>query len=180
MESTVLGNIKNSNDNGSKEARTELFKISLHEMATHPIAGIGPGNFQIFGDWHVAHNTYTEIGAEAGVPALLIFLALLGRTVLNLRRAYKSEEYKRNVELQIFTGAMLASVAAFVVGAAFSSTEYELFPYFMVGYSTVLYHMACVFPKKRPGEAALQAKDVQSGPTPAYGRGGPRQAAWLR
>jgi O-antigen ligase len=182
MESTVLGNIKNSEDRGSKEARTELLKISVREMAEHPIAGVGPGNFQIFGDWKVAHNTYTEIGAEAGVPALIIFVCLMGCTLWNLRRASKSEEYKRNTELQIFTGAMYASVSAFLVGAAFSSTQYELFPYFMVAYTTVLYHMACVFPKRRAAENSDHVPDTgaQVNGRPAYGRSGVRQAAWLR
>jgi putative inorganic carbon (hco3(-)) transporter len=182
MESTVLGNIKDSHDKGSKEARTELLKISLKEMAAHPIAGVGPGNFQIFGDWHVAHNTYSEIGAEAGVPALIIFILFLGRSLVNLRKAAKSEEYKRNPELQIFTGAMYASVSAFLVGAAFSSTQYELFPYFMVAYTTVLYHMACVFPKNRPSEIGqpAQVKESRVSASLDYPQSGRREAAWLR
>ena len=177
MESTVLGNIQNSYDRGSKEARTELFRISVHEMVTHPFTGVGPGNFQIFGDWHVAHNTYTEIGAEAGIPALLLFLAILGRCYVNLRRASKSEEFKRSNELRVFTGAMYAYLAAYLVGAAFSSTQYELFPYFMVAYTTVLYHMACVLPKNVSGLSS--AKDVEPSQAGAQVGGPVRQAAWL-
>jgi O-antigen ligase len=176
MESTVLGNIDHSFDKGSKEARTELFKISMTEMATHPFTGVGPGNFAIFGDWHVAHNTYSEIGAEAGVPALLLFLAILARAFWNLRRTAKSSEYKRNSDLRLFTGAMVASLGAYLVGAAFSSTQYELFPYFMVAYTTVLYHMACVFPSTAKPENQLETgvqRDDRTLPRV-------RQAAWLR
>jgi len=36
---------------------------------------------------------------------------------------------------------MWASLAAYVVGAMFSSTEYQLFPYFMVAYTSVLYRI---------------------------------------
>lgn len=149
MESTVLGKIKYSRDKGSWEARRELLDESIGEMLTHPIVGVGPGNFaSVSGTWHVAHNTYAELGAEAGMPAVLLFILILGKSVINLRRVEKSEAYKKDMEIQVFTGAMLASLAAYIIGAAFADTQYELFPYFMVAYTTALYNMACVFPKQ--------------------------------
>jgi len=178
MESSVMGNIDNSYDRGSKEARTELLRLSLQEMATHPLTGVGPGNFQIFGDWHVAHNTYSEMGAEAGVPALIIFVAILGCAFWNLRRTAKSEEFKKNSETRLFSGAMLASLGAYLVGAAFSSTQYELFPYFMVAYTTVLYHMSCVFPDHGKSEAAATTPEQGNAAAKELRRS--RQAAWLR
>jgi putative inorganic carbon (hco3(-)) transporter len=150
METIFADKVQNSMDNGSKEARTELLKLSLEYMSTHPIFGVGPGNFASFsGSWLIAHNTYTELGAEAGLPALFLFVLILGCALVNLGRVAKSELYKKDPEVNIFTGAMLASWGAFVVGAAFSDTQYELFPYFMIAYTTVLYHMACVFPKQQ-------------------------------
>ena len=150
MESTVLGRIKDSYDQGSREARTELMKESLSDMATHPVFGVGPGNFGSFsGTWRVAHNTYTELGAEAGIPAVFLFLLVLWRAFRNLQRVERSALYKTDVEFRLFTGAMLASFFAYLLGAAFSDTQYELFPYFMIGYTTALYHMACVIPLKK-------------------------------
>src|SRR2546425_8544620 len=58
------------------------------------------------------------------------------------------ERFTQDVEIQIFTGAMWASFAAYLVGAAFADTQYELFPYFLVAYTTVLYHLACVLPNQ--------------------------------
>lgn len=139
--------LEESYDNGSKEARRELLDLSLGYMAKHPIFGVGPGNFEaVSGTWRVAHNTYTELGAEAGLPALFLFLLVLAMACRNLWRVSRSEALKTDTNLEVFTGAMWASFGAFLLGAAFSDTQYELFPYFMVAYTTALYHLACVFP----------------------------------
>ena len=180
MESTVLGRIKDSYDQGSREARTELLKESLSDMATHPFLGVGPGNFASFsGTWRVAHNTYTELGAEAGIPALILFLLVLWRAFKNLRRAERSALYKTDPELRIFTGAMLASFFAYLVGAAFSDTQYELFPYFMVGYTTSLYHMACVIPLNKKAEANNTGADTRRTEF-KYGESRKRDLVWTR
>lgn len=156
MESIFVDNVADSHDRGSKEARTELLKTSLHYMATRPIFGIGPGNFGSYsGYWRVAHNTYTELGAEAGLPALFLFLLILARAFINLKKISKSELYKTDKEVEIFTGALFASWGAYMLGAAFSDTQYELFPYFMVAYTTCFYHMACVLPQKLKQGAIL-------------------------
>ncbi|MBV9574260.1 MAG: O-antigen ligase family protein [Acidobacteriales bacterium] len=179
MESIVATNVQDSHDAGSKAAREELLQISLIDMATHPMVGVGPGNFQaVSGHWFVAHNTYTELGAEGGLPALLLFLLFLGCGFRNLRRVSKSAAYKNDVQIQLFTGAMWASLFAFLLGAFFSDTQYELFPYFMVGYTTALYHLACVFPAKqgsslpalKRGRAFDRFYDPRREPTPASTR----------
>jgi putative inorganic carbon (hco3(-)) transporter len=180
MESTVMGRIKDSYDQGSREAREELMKESFSDMVTHPVFGVGPGNFGSFsGTWRVAHNTYTELGAEAGFPAIFLFLLVLWRAFTNLRRVQKSAYYKTDLELQIFTGAMLASFFAYLVGAAFSDTQYELFPYFMIGYTTALYHMACVIPLKKkvvPNQNTPETRRRELN----YGESGKRDLAWTR
>jgi O-antigen ligase/polysaccharide polymerase Wzy-like membrane protein len=182
MESTVLGKINYSMDRGSWEARKELLDESIDEMIAHPIVGVGPGNFGSYtGTWHVAHNTYTELGAEAGLPALFLFVIILGKSVVNLKRVEKSELYKTDKEIQVFTGAMMASVAAFVIGAFFSDTQYELFPYFMISYTTALYNMACLLPKRQAaGASEKQAGDSSPRQTVKYGESPKSEVVWTR
>ena len=143
VESLFRGNIEGSGDKGSLEARRELLKESIRLSLQHPLFGVGPGNFPaITESWRVAHNTYTELSAEGGIPALILFVLILGLAFRNVRRVRKTIEYARNKEIQLFTSAMWAGLAAYVVGAAFASTEYQLFPYFMVAYTSVLYRLA--------------------------------------
>jgi putative inorganic carbon (hco3(-)) transporter len=143
VESLVLGNIEGSGDKGSLEARRELLKESVRLSFQHPLFGVGPGNFPAATEsWRVTHNTYTELSAEGGFPALILFVVILGLAFRNVRRVRKTDQYGASKEIQFFTSAMWAGLAAYVVGAAFASTEYELFPYFMVAYTSVLYRLA--------------------------------------
>lgn len=158
MSTIVSSSSDDSYDNGSKQAREELFDKSVGFMKSHPVFGIGPGNFEsLSGSWRVAHNSYTELGAEAGIPALLLFVFVLICAFRNLGGASQSHVGDR--ETDIFTGAMWASLAAFVLGAIFSSMEYELFPYFLVAYTSVLYKLT------RTGESATETVAPSLSPT---------------
>jgi len=39
-------------------------------------------------------------------------------------------------------GALMASLAAYLVGAFFADTAYQLFPYYLVAYTSVAYRIA--------------------------------------
>jgi len=130
-------------DNGSSEARKDLLVKSLKITATRPIFGIGPGNFQAYTHlWRVTHNTYTELSSECGIPALLLFLLLLSRAFRNVKYARKSLRANQNRELQLYASALWVALAAYLLGAFFASTAYELFPYYLVTYTTLLYRIA--------------------------------------
>ncbi len=132
-----------SHAQGSVEAREELLKASVKIALQNPIFGVGPGNFVVVaGQWRVAHNTYTEIAAEAGFPAIFLFLWVLVASSQKLRRIRKLPWYSLSGDIQLWTGALWAAMAAYSAGAAFASTEYNLFPYFLVGYICALYNIA--------------------------------------
>lgn len=143
IESLFKGNIEGSDDRGSLEAREGLLKESLWLMVRHPIFGVGPGNFPVVTEeWRVAHNTYTELGAEGGFPAVILFIAMLFMSLKKIRAVQKLPGYARDTSIRLWTSALWAAMAAYVAGAMFASTEYNLFPYFMVGYICALYNIA--------------------------------------
>ena len=142
MQSVFAGNVENSQDNGSMAKRSALLKESLRQTAMHPIFGVGPGCFPMFTDhWQVAHNTYTEFSAEAGIMALSLFLLALTGAFRNLKQLRSSPGYQKDPEVRLYTDALWASLAAFVAGAAFSSTEYNLFCYFIIAYTCALHRI---------------------------------------
>ena len=179
LKSIFVGRIAGSIDHGSEEARKELLITSLHLMAQHPLLGIGPGNFPVVtGEWLVAHNTYSEMGAEVGVPALLLFLLVLGAGFRNLFVAQRSALFKTNLEFRILTGGLMASLAAYMLGAFFADTAYNLFPYFLVAYTCGMRQIgenpeatiaAALPPKPAPAAAELDA--VLAGPANRNFRG---------
>ena len=139
VESIVLGNIEGSGDKGSLEARKALLKKSLMIAATHPLVGVGPGCFLLVDQgWVVAHNSYTELAAEAGFPALFLFLWAVGASLKNIAQARKSKHYKEDPEFRLFTQALWAGIVAYLMGACFASTEYNLYPYFMMAYTCAM------------------------------------------
>ncbi len=153
VASIVMGNIEGSGDKGSLEARKALLRKSLLVAAEHPIFGVGPGCFVIVDSgWVVAHNTYTELAAEEGFPALVLFLLALGAALRNIARVRKSQQYQGNPEFRIFTQAVWAGLVAYLIGAMFASTEYNMYSYFLVAYTTVLYQMATSQQEARAGE----------------------------
>jgi len=140
---TLLGKFQEGDyDRGSAEARYELLIQSLKVTATHPVFGVGPGNFPSYtGLWRVTHNTYTQFSSECGIPVLLLFLLLMRRVFLNLRYLRNVPRSPDTEELHLYTSALMASFGAYLLGAFFSSTGYELFPYYMVVYTTLLYRL---------------------------------------
>jgi len=143
IETLVEGNLKGSGDQGSLEARRELLMQSIQTTLQHPIFGVGPGNFQAYTkSWRVTHNTYTELSSETGLVGLGIFLAILYLTFRSLSKVPKTAAYKADPKIQLFTAALRAGLTAYIVGAAFASTSYTLYPYFMVAYVSALYKIA--------------------------------------
>jgi O-antigen ligase len=117
---------------GSSAARTYLLKQSIRFSFERPIFGVGPGNFAEYegnqskregrrGSWHEAHNSYTQVSAEAGLPALFLYLAaiisayrMLVRTNTAARRAGRQGE-----EIAVVTFWMLVAFAGFFTAIMF-------------------------------------------------------------
>ncbi|HZQ70110.1 MAG TPA: O-antigen ligase family protein [Terriglobales bacterium] len=143
ISSLWQGNIKGSGDHGSLEARETLLRQSISIAVHNPLFGVGPGNFPVVtNEWRVAHNSYTELAAEAGFPALFLFLLLFFKSFNKLGKIRKMPGYNADPDIQLWTSALWASLAAYMVGSMFASTEYNLFPYFMVGYVCALDRIA--------------------------------------
>jgi O-antigen ligase len=161
MESLMEGNIEGSGDHGSLEARQQLLTDSIELTKKHPLFGVGPGNFPVVTEsWHVTHNTYTELSCETGLPGLIIYLLILVFAFRNLARVRKTPGYQANEEIRLYTSALWAGLAAYLVGAAFSSTEYNLFPYFMVAYTSAIYRISSEYV---PEETAPAKKESHGG-----------------
>jgi O-antigen ligase len=120
----------------STTARKMLFQESVRMMLEHPLLGVGPGIFSAAlaseqekrGEqetWHEAHNSYTQIGSEMGVPAFLIYVAAL---LYSMRRAISIYRRTRKDPARIAICGMAASLsmalAIFAIFAAFGTYSY--------------------------------------------------------
>jgi O-antigen ligase len=132
----------------AKGPRAELLMKSLATTAKRPLFGVGPGQFASYtGLWRVTHNTYTELSSECGIPALILFLLVIRECFRNLARTRTTALYRADPDIRMYTSALWVSFASYLAGAAFASTAYQLFPYFMVGYTTALFRLTSEKPE---------------------------------
>lgn len=82
----------------SAQLRFEAWRVSLQIIADYPLLGVGPRNIvELYGRYQqpnqpsgvgrVSHNSFLQIAVDAGLPALLLFLILIGVSFSRLRRA---------------------------------------------------------------------------------------------
>lgn len=136
-------NLEGSLDKNSIAARKELLLESLRLTMQHPIFGVGPGNFAVVTQrWQPTHNTYTGISSETGLPGIILFVLLLVLSLRKVKNVRKLPGYEEHENVRLWTSALRAALIAYIVGATFATTEYNLFPYFMVGYICALYKIA--------------------------------------
>jgi O-antigen ligase len=113
---------------GSAASRWQIWKGSVAMIAANPVLGVGPGRFLYefprfepferavleYGDVRAdqAHSELLQVAAEAGVPASLVLLALIG---LALVRGYRAARAKDGAAFIAFVG-LCAVVAQGIFG----------------------------------------------------------------
>src|SRR6202030_3237963 len=77
----------------SARQRFDILKTGLHIAASHPVLGVGIGCYNEANARYApelgerdAHNTYVRLAAEMGLPGLLLWLALVGSVLTQVRR----------------------------------------------------------------------------------------------
>jgi O-antigen ligase len=76
-----IDNPKNEEASESQEIRQYLLQKSVEFTISHPLVGVGPGQFDTYegkfdlsqGMWRSTHNTFTQISSECGLPALIFY-----------------------------------------------------------------------------------------------------------
>ncbi|MBA3242036.1 MAG: O-antigen ligase family protein, partial [Acidobacteria bacterium] len=72
---------------GSADARQALLQRSILVALRNPLFGVGMGNFQFVSFRNqVTHNTYTQVAAEMGMVALVIYTMFVLTPLRHLRR----------------------------------------------------------------------------------------------
>jgi O-antigen ligase len=113
-----------------------LLEQSLAYALTHPLFGVGPGQFGAAvaadmaregkrANWLGTHNSYTEVASECGLPAFflytaVIFLAL--RSNLRIfRRASNDDSATAALAFCLFAATLVYAIDTFFFHVAYSS-----------------------------------------------------------
>jgi O-antigen ligase len=126
----------------SAESRSYLLKTSLLYTITHPLFGVGPGEFSDYegvssreqgyrGNWHETHNSFTQVSSEAGIPAFIFFLAAVVSTYRLIsrlhRRAREQQPTLQNRQMVCGIFTVLVSMIGFCTAIMFLSLAYRFF-----------------------------------------------------
>ena len=91
---TSVSTIRQADKSGSAEQRWQIQLTGLRIFFAHPLLGVGLGcyplaNAKFSPDLGArdAHNTYLRLGAETGLPGLLLWVALVVAVLKQVRRA---------------------------------------------------------------------------------------------
>jgi len=138
-----IASIVGTDPTGSAGARTELLIRSFIVSLRHPLLGVGMGNFHTYSDHEqVSHNSYTQVSAEMGLAAALIYTMFIITPLKKLRRMEretpegqpKSRDYYLAVALQ-------ASLIGYMFASFFVSVAYLWYVYYLVGYAVCLHRL---------------------------------------
>jgi hypothetical protein len=153
---------------GSYVARQGLLIHSLELAARHPLLGVGPGQFAGHSKgWKVAHNSYTELAAEAGIPAAIFFIWMFVDSFVKVARIPVNKEC--DPDIRLFAGALSASLTAFFVVAFVSSIEYLILPYFLMVYSIALVAVSLRSRRRRASERGHGPRTMKREHQPCVG-----------
>jgi probable O-glycosylation ligase (exosortase A-associated) len=153
----------------TEEGRIPVWKRGIGYMVQRPLLGVGAGNFPtaegtispvaranaIRGvKWSVAHNSYVQVGAELGVPGLILFLVMLGSAFRTLRGVQRvglpPHPGERSPPPAQLAQALAAALIAYMVGGFFLSLAYRDLLYVLLALAAGLGKVTRGLPRPLP------------------------------
>jgi O-antigen ligase len=122
----------------STESREHLLRQSLILTATHPIFGVGVGQFMVAenalaisqgqrrGSWLGTHNSFTQVACETGLPGVFLFIAvffLSMKTTHSLYRATRDHPELKHISTQaeaLFLSLICLAITDLSIHAAYT------------------------------------------------------------
>lgn len=122
---------------GSSDARREALYRSIWTALRHPLLGIGMGNFHIVSDREmVSHNAYTQVAAEMGMTALVVYVMFIITPLRKLGQiASETFTNRANSDYYYLAVGLQASLIGYMVSSFFASVAYIWYVYYLVAYA---------------------------------------------
>ena len=145
-----------ADESGSANERWETMIIAIGQIAERPLFGYGLGNNvhvnvsrgQIARD---AHNAYLKVGAELGVPAMIVFALFILSALATARAVRKFFARRREGwELGRLAGGVEMALVVFAVGAMFAPVPYHFYLYYPAGLAVAIFAIGARVPASAP------------------------------
>ena len=126
---------------GSSGQRRDILLRSILVALRYPIFGVGMGNFHFKSFRELpTHNAYTQVAAEMGLAAMIIYVMFIVRPLRKLRRIEReSRAARRDSRFYYYLSIGLqASIVSYMISSFFGSVAYQFYVYYLVGYAVCL------------------------------------------
>lgn len=126
---------------GSANARrAELFR-SVYVALRHPVLGIGMGNYgpQMSYRGLVTHNSYTQVAAEMGIGALVLYTMFIVSPLRKVGQIVRETFEERNhSHFYYLSLGIQAGLLGYMVSSFFLSVAYNWYVFYLVGYAVCM------------------------------------------
>ncbi|HLK22490.1 MAG TPA: O-antigen ligase family protein [Bryobacteraceae bacterium] len=136
-EKLTASNMDDASAFASQMERMALFRQSVTYAITHPLFGVGPGQFAVaaYGEavksgtqspWLGTHNSYTQVASECGIPAFLLYTSVIVISLVSnfriFRRTARLSQYSDLSALAFctFNATLAYAVCTFFFHIAYS------------------------------------------------------------
>lgn len=158
---TSTATMAEADEEGSAEARLEVWKIAGTIVADHPLTGVGLGNYPIAHERYTGgnanevfygaagrrdtHSTYINVLAETGWPGLIIFLCTIASAVRyaeRVRRSLRTADRSASTAIWYIELGLLA----YLIAAIWGTFGHAVFLYLHLG---ILWSLASAYDRWR-------------------------------
>ena len=121
----------------SAESRLILWAACWDTMQKNPVFGVGPDHMPLqmdqYGFWKgkEAHSMWLQIGAELGIPGMLLLMSYYGFCLVRLWPIARGKTTVSDPWLVYLARMVIASLVGFAVSAQFVSLEFLETPYYI-------------------------------------------------
>ena len=158
-----LFNYDNSYEEGSSRSeaagslliRNELMEHALLYTLTHPLLGIGPGQFPVYddrmskaagqrrGSWHNPHIVYLQVSSECGIPALLFYLGGILGSLYGVWKVWKqTAAFPQLRDMRVAAQTLILTQVSFYIAILFLPIAYKMLLPALSGLSIALMFVA--------------------------------------
>lgn len=164
------------NAEASAVARQNLLWRSIEVTLRHPLFGIGMSNFpNVSIHDQVTHNAYTQVSAEMGIPALILYVLFILSSLKRLR-SVERETYDSRSRSRVFylSVGLQASLVGYMVSSFFASVAYLWYIYYLVGYAVCLHRLydakgaTAVFGRKHASQPLNMGEESTDAPAATF------------
>jgi O-antigen ligase len=153
----------------SSQIRMQLLKDSVWLAITHPVLGVGPGQFSVvegrsanfagrFGLYYEAHNSFMTVASECGTPALILYLSGIVSSFLLLNKIFrKVASDPSSTDVRDAVVCLKAALLAYCTAITFVNFAYF---FYLPAFAGLIAAMAASFPEAVPNFQGGQISHV--------------------